>query len=79
MYCVIQQVMRKKPNPYGEYKELRAYQNQWRLDESKPFTWAWERTGGRFERPHMEAIKSPSTIASGRAARSESVNIPSAP
>ena len=57
MYCVIQQVMRKKPNPYGEYKELRAYQNQWRLDESKPFTWAWERTGGRFERPHMEAYK----------------------
>lgn len=57
MYCVIQQVMRKKPNPYGEYKELRAYQNQLRLDESKPFTWAWERTGGRFERPHMEAYK----------------------
>ena len=55
MYCVIQQVMRKKPDPYGEYREIRAYQNQWRLDESKPFTWAWERTGGRFERPHMEA------------------------
>jgi len=57
MYCVIQQIMRKKPDPYGEYKELRAYQNQWRLDESKPFTWAWEYTGGRFERPHMEAYK----------------------
>ena len=57
MYCVIQQVMRKKPDPYGEYREIRAYQNQWRLDESKPFTWAWERTGGRFERPHLEAYK----------------------
>ena len=34
MYCVIQQVMRKKPNPYGEYREIRAYQNQWRLDDS---------------------------------------------
>lgn len=57
MFCVIQEVMRKKPSPYGEYKELRAYQNKWRLDESKPFTWAWERTGGRFERPHLEAYK----------------------
>ena len=57
MYCVIQQVMRKKPSPYGEYRELRAYQNKWRLDESKPFTWAWERTGGRFERPRLEAYK----------------------
>lgn len=57
MFCVIQQTTRKKPSPYGEHKELRAYQNQWRLDESKPFTWAWEYTGGRFERPHMEAYK----------------------
>lgn len=57
MYCVIQQVMKKKPNPYGEYREIRAYQNQWRLDDSKPFTWAYERTGGRFERPHLEAYK----------------------
>ena len=57
MFCVMQQTARKKPSPYGAYKELRAYQNQWRLDESKPFTWAWEYTGGRFERPHMEAYK----------------------
>ena len=57
MFCVIQQITRKKPSPYGAHKELRAYQNKWRLDESKPFTWAWEYTGGRFERPHMEAYK----------------------
>ncbi len=57
MFCVMQQTARKKPSPYGAYKELRAYQNQLRLDESKPFTWAWEYTGGRFERPHMEAYK----------------------
>lgn len=58
MYCVIQQVMLKKPNPYGAYKEIEAYQNQWRIagDES-PFSWAWEYTGGRFERPHLEAYK----------------------
>lgn len=57
MYCVIQQVMRKKPNPYGEYREIEAYQNQWRLDASKPFTWAWKYSEERHERPHMEAFK----------------------
>ena len=57
MFCVIQEVRRKKPSPYGEYREIRAYQNQWRLDESKPYTWAYEYTGGRFERPHLEAYK----------------------
>ena len=57
MFCVIQQVMKKKPNPYGAYRQIEAYQNKWRLDESKPFTWAWEYTGGRFERPHLEAYK----------------------
>jgi len=48
--------MRKKPNLCGEYKEIQVYQNQWRIDD-RPFTWAWERTGGRFERPHLEAYK----------------------
>lgn len=57
MYCVIQQVMKKRPNPYGEHKEIVAYQNQWRLDESKPFTWAWKYSDERFERPRLEAYK----------------------
>lgn len=57
MYCVIQQTMRKKPNRYGEPLEIIAYQNQWRLDESKPFTWDWKYSEERFERPHMEAYK----------------------
>ena len=56
MYCVIQQVMRKKPNPYGEYREIRAYQNQWSID-NRPHTWSYEYAGGRFERPHLEAYK----------------------
>lgn len=56
MYCVIQQVMRKKPNPYGEYREIRAYQNQWSID-NRPYTWSYEYTDGRFERPHLEAYK----------------------
>ena len=57
MYCVIQEVRRKKPDPYGEQLEIRAYQNQWRLDESKPYTWAYEYSEERFERPHLEAYK----------------------
>ena len=56
MYCVIQQVMRKKPNPYGGYRKIEVYQNPWRIDD-RPFTWAWHYAGGRFERPHLEAYK----------------------
>lgn len=56
MYCVIQEVMRKKPNPYGEYQEIEAYQNEWHID-GRPFTWGWRYAGGRFERPHLEAYK----------------------
>lgn len=56
MYCVIQEVRRKKPDPYGEYKEIEAYQSQWHIDD-RPFTWEWHYTGGRFERPHLEAYK----------------------
>lgn len=58
MYCVIQQVMKKKPNPYGEYQELEAYQNEWRIaGDDRPLTWSYRHTGGRFERPHLEAYK----------------------
>lgn len=56
MYCVIQEVRRKKPDPYGAYRELEAYQNEWRFDD-RPFTWSYRHTGGRFERPHLEAYK----------------------
>ena len=57
MFCVIQETARKKPSRYGEPLEIIAYQNQWRLDESKPFTWEWKYSEERFERPHMEAYK----------------------
>lgn len=58
MFCVIQQVMRKKPNPYGEYREIEAYQNEWRIaGDNRPCTWSYRYTGGRFERPHLEAYK----------------------
>lgn len=58
MFCVIQQVMLKKPNPCGEYREIEAYQNEWRIaGDERPCTWSWRYTGGRFERPHLEAYK----------------------
>lgn len=58
MFCVIQQVVRKKPNPYGEYREIEAYQNEWRMaGDNRPCTWSYRYTGGRFERPHLEAYK----------------------
>lgn len=57
MYCVIQETVRKKPDRYGEHLEIIVYQNQWRLDESKPFTWAWKYSEDRFDRPHHEAYK----------------------
>lgn len=57
MFCVIQQIMRKKPDKLGEPKEIIAYQNQWRLDGSKPYTWAWMYSEERFEREHLEMFK----------------------
>ena len=64
MYCVIQEVRRKKPDPYGEYKEIEAYQDSWTID-GKPPAWSWRYTGGRFERPHLEAYKITSVAAGG--------------
>lgn len=57
MYCVIQETARKRSDRYGEPLAIIAYQNQWRLDESKPFTWGWKYSEERFERPHHEAYK----------------------
>lgn len=55
---MIQEVRRKKLSPYGEYRELEAYQNEWRIaGDDRPCTWSWRYTGGRFERPHLEAYK----------------------
>lgn len=56
MFCVIQEVQLKKPNQHGEYRELESYQEGWTM-EGKPAKWSWQYTGGRFERPHLEAYK----------------------
>jgi len=58
MFCVIQQVMRKKPDQRGEYKEIRAYPLEMSINgEAQIPLWRWEWSGGRFERPHLEAYK----------------------
>ena len=54
MYCVIQQVMLKKPNRYGAHKTLEAY--QWQVN-GKPPVWGYRHSEERFERPHREAFK----------------------
>ena len=56
MFCVIQKIWRKRPESCGEYREIEAYQVSWTI-EDKPPMWDWRYTGGRFERPHLEAYK----------------------
>ncbi len=56
MFCVIQEIRRKKPDSGGEYREIEAYQVPWTI-EGKPPVWDWRYTGGHFDRPHMEAYK----------------------
>ncbi len=58
MFCVIQQVMKKKPNLYGEHKEIIPYPLNMSINgvEQVP-EWRWKWSEERFERPHMEAYK----------------------
>lgn len=58
MYCVIQQVMRKNPDPYGEHKEIIPYPLEMSINgvEQVP-TWRWKWSEERYERPHLEAYK----------------------
>lgn len=56
MYCVIQEIERKKENQYGEYKELKAYRNEWSLD-GENYKYSYKYTGGRFERQIRKAYK----------------------
>lgn len=58
MYCVIQQVMRKKPDPYGEHKEIIPYLLEMSINgvEQVP-TWHWKWSEARYDRPHREAYK----------------------
>lgn len=58
MFCVIQQVMRKKPNPCGEHMEIEAYPLEMSINgEAQIPLWRWKWSDSRFERPHLEAYK----------------------
>ncbi len=54
MYCVIQEIERKKPNLYGEHKELEAYSPYEIEGRAK---WSYRHTGDKFERPIQTAYK----------------------
>jgi len=58
MYCVIQEVQRKKPNPYGEHKKIIPYPLEMSINgvEQTP-EWRWKWSEERFERPRLEAYK----------------------
>lgn len=58
MFCVIQQVFRKKSNTYGEHKEIIPYPLEMSINgEPQVPTWHWKWSEERFERPHLEAYK----------------------
>jgi len=54
MFCVIQEIQRKKVNAYGEYRELEAY-SPYEIDDRPKYSYQY--TGGRFERPIKTAYK----------------------
>ncbi len=58
MYCVIQKIMLKKRNPFGEHKEIIPYPLEMSINgvEQTP-VWCWKWSEERFERPHLEAYK----------------------
>ena len=58
MYCVIQEVRRKKPDPYGEHKEIIPELLELSINgvEQVPI-WRWRWSEERFERPRLEAYK----------------------
>ena len=53
MYCVIQEVKLKKPNRFGEYKELLVTSSI----VNGLVKYSYEYSGGRFERPENKAYK----------------------
>lgn len=58
MFCVIQALRRKKPDPYGEHKGIIPYPLEMSINgvEQVP-KWCWKWSEERFERPHLEAYK----------------------
>lgn len=60
MYCVIQEIQRKRPNPYGEYREyeVSSMTIQFQDGSSKTnYSYYPKYEAGRFDRPHRECFK----------------------
>lgn len=58
MYCVIQQVMRKKTDVLGEHKEIIPYPLEMSINGvAQVPIWRWDWSKERYERPHREAYK----------------------
>lgn len=60
MYCIVQVLKRKKPNPYGEYREYEvgSMTIQFQDGTSKTkYSYYPKYESGRFERPHRESYK----------------------
>lgn len=53
MYCVIQEVERKKPSPYGCHEDIEVYC----YETNGMIKYAYRHAGGRFERPIKTAYK----------------------
>lgn len=58
MYCVIQKVQNKKPNKYGNYKELKVTETTFGFTGQKKETvYGYTYGSERFERPVLDAYK----------------------
>ncbi len=57
MYCVIQEIELKKENQYGRYKELKAYESRFTINNIEHLTYSYTYSDERFKRPMKKAYK----------------------
>lgn len=58
MFCVIQEVRRKKPDMLGEHREIIPYPLEMSINGvAQVPIWRWDWSRERYERPHLEAYK----------------------
>ncbi len=57
MYCVIQEIELKKENQYGRYKELKAYESRFTINNIEHLKYGYTYSDERFKRPMKKAYK----------------------
>lgn len=57
MYCVIQEIELKKENQYGRYKELKAYESRFTINNIEHLRYSYTYSDERFKRPMKKAYK----------------------